>query len=91
MHELGHLIGLAHPEEDQLDTVGPGGVDAVKVVVHGTLDGTAFPSVMHATTGGQWTPTLSGDDAKVIRTLYSNYQDGNLCSYVDGFRTPPVF
>ena len=61
------------------------------VPVRATLDGTAFPSVMHATTGGQWTPTLSADDAKVIRTLYSNYQDGNLCSYVDGFRTPPVF
>lgn len=91
LHELGHTLGLAHPEADEIDSAGPDALDVVKIVVHGTLGGTAFPSVMHATTGGQWTPTLSQDDAKMIRTLYSNYQDGNLCSYVDGFRTPPVF
>jgi hypothetical protein len=89
LHELLHAMGIAHPEDDEIDT-GLGGLTTQKITVHGTLDGTGFPSVMHsARSNPNWANTLQPDDQKVLLTLYSNYEDGLACGYFNGFRTPP--
>jgi hypothetical protein len=77
LHELGHIMGRAHNV-----------VNASTHKIPGTSVDTTVASVMDVSITANRANSLSGDDAQVIKTLYSDNpnRSNDACAYNSGFR-----